>query len=298
MRYLLGKLSEQETSEFEAQCFEDDTLFHEMNELENDLLHSYVRGELSTDERKAFEAGYLTSPARQRRVEFVHALEHHLFGSREAPAPAEEHLPLTKPPVPPGLIARSWQVSAISGAVAVVALAIISWLAMVNYRLKGELHQMQLQQAELRHAQQDLESKLATLTARLQESGSDVHSQPQPSSPAVIALNLAPGLPRSADTIQQLTLPPKALRVELNLHLENDKYATYRASLQTTEGKQVWRKTAIKSRADSQGRRIVSCGIPSDLLRKGDYVLRLDGVPETDEVEEDIAAYRFAVSGH
>src|SRR5689334_12438544 len=95
MRYLLGKLTEQETAEFEAQCFEDDGLFHEMTDLENDLLHSYVRGEFSTTERKEFEIGYLISPARRRKVEFVQALEHHLFGSNEGTAPAgeDQHLP-------------------------------------------------------------------------------------------------------------------------------------------------------------------------------------------------------------
>lgn len=286
LRYLLGKLTEQETSEFEAQCFENDELFHEMTELENDLLLSYVRGELSADERQEFVAGYLSSPARRRKVEFMRALDRQMSGDA---APAEDRRPARLP-------LRSWSLNAVSGAVALIALALICWLAILNYRLKNELRQAQSQEAALLHAQQDLEAKLAALNSRLKESGVGVSSQPQPPGPPVMALNLAPGLSRSAGVIQQLALSPKASRVELNLYLENDRYIAYGAALQNTEGEQVWRKTAIKSHADSQGRRIVPCEIPSDVFRDGDYVLLLNGVTKSGKVEEDIAAYRFAIA--
>jgi len=286
LRYLLGELTEQEMSEFEAQCFENDELFHEMTELENDLLLSYVRGELSADERQEFDAGYLTSPARRRKLEFMRGLERHLSGDA-APASAEEQRPARLP-------LRSWPLNAAAGVVALIAVALICWLAILNYRLKSELRQAQSQEAELRHAQQELEAKLATLTLRLQESGVGIPSQPQP---PVMAFNLIPGLPRGAGVIQQLALSPKATRLELNLYLENDTYIAYGASLQDTEGKQVWRKTAIKSHADSQGRRIVSCQIESDVLRNGDYMLLLNGVTASGKVEEDIAAYRFVITG-
>ena len=286
LRYLLGKLSEQETSEFEAQCFENDALFHEMTEFENDLLLSYVRGELSADERREFDAGYLTSPARRRKLEFMRGLELHLSGDA-APASAEDRRSARLP-------FRSWTLNAASGAAALLAVALICWLAILNYRLKSELRQAQSQEAELQHAQQELEAKLATLASRLQESGVGVPSQPQP---PVMAFNLTPGLPRGAGAIQQLALPPKASLLELNLYLENDTYVAYLASLQNTEGKQVWRKTAIKSHADSQGRRIVSCQIPPDVLRNGDYALLLNGVTASGKVEEDIAAYRFVITG-
>jgi len=49
--------TEEETAEFEAQCFDDEELFAEMLELESDLLHSYVRGELSPAEQQEFETG-------------------------------------------------------------------------------------------------------------------------------------------------------------------------------------------------------------------------------------------------
>jgi hypothetical protein len=297
MRYLLGKLTEQETAEFEAQCFEDDSLFHEMTDLENDLLHSYVRDELSTTERKEFEAGYLISPARRRKVEFVQALEHHLFGSAERTVSGKEDQPPPKRMARANFAFQSWQVSIVSAAL--VAIAAIAWLVVMNYRLKSELQHMQAQQAELRRAQQELETKLATFISR-QGTVANPDSQPQhPELPgqSMIAFNLTPGLPRSAGAIHRLMVPPRVARVALNLYLEDDKYSTYRASLETAAGKQIWRKSAMKSRPDSQGRRIISCEIPSGILSSGDYVIKLDGIPGSGEVEKDIAAYRFAVAG-
>jgi anti-sigma factor RsiW len=294
MRYLLGQLTEQETAEFEAQCFQDDGLFHEMTDLENDLLHSYVRGELSMAEQKEFEAGYLTSPARRRKVEFVQALEHHLFGS------GREERGLTKWPARAGFAVQSWQGRVVSGAIALVVLATISWLAIINYRLKNELRQMQVQQAELRQQQRQLEAQLAALSSRLQESAANSHhvpQLPQRPQPVAIAFNVAPGLPRSADGIQQFAAPPRGVLIKLNLYLEDDKYTSYRAWLVTPSEKQLWRKAGLKSRVDTQGRQIVTCEIPSDVLGSGDYLVRLDGVAETGNVEKDITAYRFAVAG-
>jgi len=294
MRYLLGRLTEQGMAEFEAQCFEDDDLFHELTEMENDLLHSYVRGELSAAERKEFETGYLISPARRQKVEFVRALERHLYGT------VEEDQGRPQQQAQPALFFQSWKVRMISGAAALMALAIISLLTVMNYRLKAELRQMEAQQAEMRHAQQELETRLTTLTARPQESGSTSGSQLEnpllPNHP-VIAFNLTPELPRSADTVQHLAIPPEADRVEMNLYLEDDKYASYRALLETTGGKRIWRNIAIKSHADSDGRRIISCGLISHVLKRGDYMVRLDGVTATGEVEKDVAAYRFVVNG-
>jgi anti-sigma factor RsiW len=300
-RYLLGKLSQQETAEFEAQCFDDDDLFHETVDLENDLVHSYLRGELSQAERQEFEAGYLISPARRQKLEFAKALEQRLFKTDGAPVSSQQdQLPASRPARVDFAI-RGWRMRLVSGAVALAAIATISWLVITNHRLNSELGQMRAEQVELRRAQQELEAKIATLTARLQESVSGSHGQQpfphtQPPGPDVMAFNLTPGLPRSAATIKQLVVPPGVRLVELKLYLEEDKYSSYRALLETLEGKPVRRKDGLKSHADSEGRPCFVFYIPSDLLDNGDYLVKLDGVAGTGEVEENISAYRFLVA--
>lgn len=296
MRYLLGKLSEQETAEFEARCFDDDDLFHETADLESDLVHSYLRGELSEAERREFETGYLISPARRRKLEFARALENRLFGTADAHPPAESRaLTAARPPQIDFAIQSRWG-RLVVGAVAAAVITAISWLAFVNYRLNSELGQMRAGQMELRREQQALEAKLAALTSRLEEINPDSHGQQQLPQPETLAFNLTPGLPRSAGTIKQLVVPPGTTRIELNIYLEEDKYPGYRASLEATGGRQMLRKSGLKRHTDSQGHPFVSFEIPSDLLSRGDYLIKLDGVAGAREVEENIGAYRFFVA--
>jgi hypothetical protein len=292
MRYLLGKLSGQEVAEFEAQCFEDDDLFHEVTGLENDLIHSYLRGELSNVERGEFEKGYLISPARHRKVEFAQALEQRLFGSNELQGPSKEQQFPSARPVPGYLAFPSRAMRFVSIAAAAVAVTIIAWLAIIDRGLSTELGQMKTRQAELHRAQQELEAKLAAVTSRLQEK----EQLPGFRGPDMIAFNLTPGLSRNGGAVKQLMIPPGIISIGLNLYLEEDKYPAYRASLETLAGKSVWRKAGLKARADSKGHQIISLSVPSDTLKNGDYVVKLDGITKSGEVEENIAAYRFAIA--
>lgn len=285
MRYLLGKLPEQELVQFEAQCFEDDDLFHEVTGLENDLIHSYLRGELSNSEREEFEKGYLISPARRRKVEFAQALEQDLFGSNELQGPSEEHQLLSGGAAPAYFAFQNRAMRFVSVGAALVAMVAITWLLIINHKLNGELGQMRAQQAELQRAQQEMEAKLAAVTARLQE------KERLP-----IAFNLAPGLSRSGDAVKQLVIPPEIRSIDLNLYLEDDKYPVYRASLETLAGKSIWRKAGLKSGPDSQGRQIILLSIPSDTVKNGDYIVKLDGITKSGKAEENIAAYRFVLA--
>src|SRR6266849_4815259 len=74
LRYLLGHMSEPETITFEEEYFENDDLFQQMVEVQNDLVDSYVRGELSETERRQFENGYLGSSPKRKHVRFARAL--------------------------------------------------------------------------------------------------------------------------------------------------------------------------------------------------------------------------------
>lgn len=292
MQYLLGKLSEQELAEFEAHCFEDDDLFHEVSDLENDLIHSYLRGELSKTEREEFEKGYLISPARRRKVEFAQGLEQRLFGSNELQGPSEKHQLPSGGAAPAYFAFQNRTMRFVSVGAALVAVVAITWLLIINHKLNGELGQMRTQQAELQRAQQELEAKLAAVTARLQEK----EQLPGPRGPDIIAFNLAPGLSRSGSAVKQLIIPAEIRSIDLNLYLEEDKYPAYRASLETLAGKSIWRKAGLKSGPDSQGRQIILLGIPSDTVKNGDYIVKLDGITKSGKAEENIAAYRFVVA--
>jgi hypothetical protein len=294
MRYLLGKLSEQEKAEFEAQCFDDDDFFQETVELENDLLHSYLRGELSQAERQEFEKGYLITPARRQKVEFAQALEQRLYGTEGVRASSEQEPPLarSKTSVVPAM--QNWRVHFLVSAVALAAAAVILWMGIINYQLGRELRQLRSEQAELQRAAHDLEAKLADLAAQRQEGNSDGQLPTHPQFD-IMAFNLTPGLPRSPGAVKQLVVPHEVLQIEMRLYLEDDKFTTYRASLQTAEGKQMLQTSGLKSSKDSRGRLLVSFVVPSNALSKGEYLIKLDGKANTGPIEENITAYQFLV---
>ena len=74
IRYLLGELSPEERAALEERYFGDDELFDELVCLENEIVDTYVQGELSENERKRFESHFLVTPERQEKVRFAKSL--------------------------------------------------------------------------------------------------------------------------------------------------------------------------------------------------------------------------------
>lgn len=66
--YLLEELTEQESEQFEEQCFAQDEWPAEMDAAEQDLIDAYLRNELSSDRKRRFVERYLTTDARKARV--------------------------------------------------------------------------------------------------------------------------------------------------------------------------------------------------------------------------------------
>ena len=72
-RYLLGELSEAELDRVEERLFAaaDRDSEEQLSPAEDELIDSYVRGELSASEREHFESWFLTSPRRRERLELA-----------------------------------------------------------------------------------------------------------------------------------------------------------------------------------------------------------------------------------
>src|SRR5690242_1864700 len=74
VKYLLGKLTEEEQVQVEDRAFADQDYMGALDAAEADLIDNYVRGELAQTDRAAFERQFLASPQRRRKVEFALAL--------------------------------------------------------------------------------------------------------------------------------------------------------------------------------------------------------------------------------
>ena len=67
-RYLLGELAEADQAALEQELLIDRGKFEQVWAVENELVDSYVRGEMSRADRKRFESHYLASPLHRERV--------------------------------------------------------------------------------------------------------------------------------------------------------------------------------------------------------------------------------------
>jgi len=283
LQYLLGELPEQEAVEFEEQCFADDALFEETSALENDLIDSFVRGELSEAERQQFEKGYLISPARRANVQFSRVLAGHLSTLPPGEAVAESRNP-------PALFSlQVWMGRLAWATIAVVVTAGISWMMLANRRLRHELDLMRARQAQFQQQEQDLRLQIAALDAQVRQGGAGGQVRPE-----IISLILTPGLNRSDAAARKLVISSPAPLVRMELYLEQDDSRSYRASVQNAEGQQIWETKDLKSHAGPQGAKSVTIEISSSLLQSGDYLVKLDGKAANGQFEE-AEDYRFQV---
>ena len=67
-RYLLGELAEADQAALEQELLINRGKFEQVWAVENELLDSYVRGEMSRADRERFEGHYLTSSLHRERV--------------------------------------------------------------------------------------------------------------------------------------------------------------------------------------------------------------------------------------
>jgi len=71
IRYLRGELAEAERDRLEELYFADDKLHERLVMLEDQMIDSYVRGQLPSDERHRFARLIQDSPEQRRKVEFA-----------------------------------------------------------------------------------------------------------------------------------------------------------------------------------------------------------------------------------
>jgi hypothetical protein len=76
--YLLGELSEDESEQFEEECFAGEDWPEEVRAAEHNLVDAYLRYELTPEQRQHFERNYLTTEKRLKRVATAAALLGHV----------------------------------------------------------------------------------------------------------------------------------------------------------------------------------------------------------------------------
>lgn len=79
LEYLYGELKDAELDAFEERLFIDEDFSLFVDDVENDLVDEYVRGELEFEQKREFEKKYLTTDSRHERVAIARTLQEELF---------------------------------------------------------------------------------------------------------------------------------------------------------------------------------------------------------------------------
>jgi hypothetical protein len=115
----------------------------------------------------------------------------------------------------------------------------------------------------------------------------------QTPAPSIITFLLTPGLARDFGEEKTLRLPAGVRTVVFSLNLQRDEYPKYQVSLQTPEGREVWRRDEIRARRARSGPAL-AFPVPARLLNGGVYVLTLNGQASAGQFEL-VNQYAFSV---
>jgi tetratricopeptide (TPR) repeat protein len=125
-RYLLGNLPEAEQEEIEKDLLTSSDRLEELLVIEDELIDDYLSGELTADDRTAFETYFLATPQRHDQLRFGRAFQNILSQKRR----------LTTPPVEAVAAQSSWRRFLVSSpwSTAVVAIVVVG-MALGSWRL-------------------------------------------------------------------------------------------------------------------------------------------------------------------
>jgi len=294
--YLLGRMSEEELSEFEHGLLANDGLFKRTGEafevVEDELAEEYLAGALKGEERTMFEGRLARSAALQDKVRFARAMAS--YSGRRRTGRANWFRALWEE--------FSWQPAY---ALALAALLLVvggGWSVVRVRQLEGRLHESSLAQARQAKLQAGLELQLAEQRSRIAELSRALErtlsGEPGPGASPVaklVWLALRPGQTRGSGAGARLNLQGEEELVEIRLEIGLAEFPHYHAVLSDAAGTRV--VEVFQLPPTTGGAEVfVTVPVPARVLRPGDYSVALYGERQGATAER-IDSYGFRVSG-
>ena len=242
--FLLGQLPSDEQAELEEKVFVDDDFEEQLDATADDLIHAYLQGGLSADDRAAFETHFLTLLRHRDRFAFLRDLLSAVERTAATPRAA-----------------RAWPAWGLWAAAAV--LAAVAAVLLMRPQPQGP------QQAE------DLPQPPLAATP---SAGPSPPEAPPPSPSARPSRNGAREIVRlarqTATSPAEVRLASATRTVRVEVPVEKDGPAAYDAVLRDARGSQVWRAEGVSPESE-EGPLLLD--IPARLLASGDYQLQVEG---------------------
>jgi hypothetical protein len=256
-RYLLGDVSEEESSAIESEYFQREQSFDLMTAAEDDLIEDYLADRLAPAERGRFERVYLSIPARRRRVDTIRRLMAAASGS--IPATAQR-------------LSRRWMALA---AAVILAAAGTLWILIPSRGDRGAV-------AENPTAPIALPPPSAPAPP---QTAPDQPAMAPPAPARVFAVSISPITVRSAAQSAGVIIPAATDVITLSLEGEAGTITASRASIRTVTGNEVWQGPT--SRGNDLPRGVIArLDVPAASLPVDDYVILLFGTDAAGREQE------------
>lgn len=297
IRFLLRETSEEERQDIAEQTVKDEEFFLELQAVEDELISSYVRDELSPGRRERFEKHFLATPEQRQRMEFSRTLLNYLGKQdqneiKSAPAAL---LGVFQRPIP----------AVVFTALFLLVLMGAMWATWDAYRSRTNLRQLQAEQEDLKRTNLQLQKELAvqrTLNTQLsqpQNSASvPVPDRGQKPGPAhtfpVLVVSLTPGQMRDLNSSPKLVISPVAELLRFRLLLDRvDESRFHRLLIKTADEDEILRQR-IPNRPHTASFQPIVIDLSAKLFPPGDYLITLQGTMDG-SVFTDVADYIFRV---
>jgi hypothetical protein len=236
--YLLGRLPEGERDAIERRLFVEEDFNDELLGTLDDLIHAYLTGALSQEDRTRFESEVLASPRHRQRLAFMKEM-----------LAAVDRLPagqVDSPSVAAGRAGRRSPAWLVAAAVVIASLAGLAWL--------------------LVHRAAPPQAPVAFRPVPPPATAPPAPSQPPPAETATVR---RVRLPAHGAVEVPLTAQTRTVRLEL----EVEERPGFDVVLRTAAGKHVWRARGIPPPEPGQP---LVLSVPAALLDSGRYRLRVE----------------------
>lgn len=275
--YLLGELNPDAADALERRLLTEDDLFELSEAIEADLLAEYAQGLLAPAERERVQRRLASSPQGRERLLLARSLSRLAVGE-----PKAEVLPFAPHAVtPPRRPMLRWLALA-AGLLVATSLA---WLTLEQPR------------ADRVAQEQERPPQVISPVPR-------AHEVPKPPAPSVtptpapvpapapapepvkVVFQLALTSLRGAESAEKLRVPPGAGTVELQISVEGmEDLASFHLTVRNQRRETVWEGTGLKPK-NLQGVRALVVDLPAERLPTGAYEIQAQGLSSEGEPED------------
>ena len=288
--YLVGALPAEEADRLDELSIADDDFAWRLREVENDLVDSYVRAELSGETLARFKAFYMATAQRQQKVQFAQGLRQFQVANAPRATIADKTSILRIP---------FWSTFPLSRIIPQfgISVAALAMMLIAGYLL--------VQNAHLRREARDARAQYESMDQRARKLENDLEQQrtahtdaQKPPTVNIAQLKtvslLLPPPARGLSSLKTVTIHPSTDLVVLLLTLESANFPGYKVIVKDPAANQVvWQSSELEANSVGDSK-AVSAGLPANLLKARNYIAEVAGLTDAGK-QRIVGDYPFHV---